>query len=86
MSSDGVKAICEVLKTNTSLTSLNLRCKGKRNGKKEKEKKSDDWLTDNGVGAEGAKALSEMLKVNTTLTSLNIRSERGKGWKEKEKK
>ena len=54
--------------------------------KRRKKKKSDDWLTDNGVGAEGAKALSEMLKVNTTLTSLNIRSERGKGWKEKEKK
>ena len=66
----------EMLKKNTTLTSLNLNGE-KEEGKNvdENEKRTDEQLTDNRIGFEGAKSMSEMLKTNTTLTSLDMRCE-----------
>ena len=68
----GAKAMSEMLKVNTTLTTLNLGGDGEDNiKKKEKERR----ITGNWIGAEGAKAISEMLKVNTTLKALYLHSE-----------
>ena len=40
--------------------------------RKEKDNRTDQQMTDNGIGVEGAKVMSEMLKDNTTLKSLNL--------------
>ena len=62
----------EMLKTNTTLTSLYLG--GKDDGKKRKRRKesNSNWLTANDIGVEGAKSLSEMLQLNTTLVLLDL--------------
>ena len=65
----------EMLKVNTTLTSLNLSSERRGKGKTKRNKKINDWLTDNGIRDEGAKALCEKLKVNKTLTSLVLRGE-----------
>ena len=81
---EDAKALCEVLKVNTTLTSLHLYCESE---KLETEREKNEWMTDNKIGVEGAKAMSEMLKMNTTMTSLDMRGqetrkEKGKGkWK-----
>ena len=64
----------EMMKVNTTLKTLNLRCdkERKENRKKKRKKKK---MTDNGIGDEGAKSMSEMLKVNKTLTELNLRGD-----------
>ena len=54
---EGVSALCESLKTNTTLEKLDIR-----GGYK-------DMLP---LGASGAKIIAEMLKVNTPLTYLNL--------------
>ena len=59
-----------MLKVNTTLTTLNLRCEERKGKKRKKEK--EEIMTGNEIGVEGAKAMSEVLKVNTTLTSLNL--------------
>ena len=64
----------EMLKVNSTLTSLNLGGEEEREWE-EKEKEKEEWMTENGIGVEGAKLLSEMLKVNTILTSLNLTCE-----------
>lgn len=78
-------AFSEVLKTNTSLTSLNIMSEEKKGNTEEKENKMiiDGWLTGNGIGDEGAKAISEMLKMNTALTHLDLQSENEGTWNEK---
>ena len=54
---EGVIAISEALKTNSTLTELMLE--SSRNSK-------------NKIGPAGAQALADMLKVNSALTSLNL--------------
>ena len=54
---EGVIAISEALKTNSTLTELGL------------ESKMD---SKNKIGPAGAQALADMLKVNSALTSLNL--------------
>ena len=69
---EGAIQISESLKTNTTLTELNLDC----GNKQMKELKWNTNLikqwTVNQIGAEGAKKISESLKTNTTLTSLDL--------------
>ena len=73
---EGVKAMCETLKTNTTLQSLNLDCKNEKRGEKiEKKGEEMQLFAGNEIGDDGAKAMCEMLKVNTTLISLNLWSD-----------
>ena len=75
----------EMLKKNTTLISLNLRCEKKKHGEDEGAKNTKgDRLVGNGVIDEGAKSVSEMLKKNTTLTSLDMSCEEEKKNQEKE--
>ena len=71
---DDVKTISEMLKTNSTLTTLNLISEDNRINEEEWLKQNEK--TDNKIGDEGAKAMSEMVKVNTTLRSLNLRGEK----------
>ena len=66
--------MCETLKMNTTLITLNLSCEKEREGKERKKMVIDKQMIGNKIGAEGAKALCEMLRVNTSLTSLNLES------------
>ena len=73
---EGVKAMSETLKDNTTLTSLNLWSeKGRKNGEEKKKGINIEQMTGNKIGAEGAKEMSEILKENTTLTSLDLGGE-----------
>ena len=70
----------ESLKSNTTLTELDLRCDDKR--KKTQKTSINNSLfsilitsTDNYIGETGATSLSEALKSNTTLTELDLWSE-----------
>ena len=70
----------EALKSNTTLTELNLNGEDKR---KKTHKKHPPTIhsfflfisTDNEIGDTGAASLSEALKSNTTLTELDLRCE-----------
>ena len=79
---EGARLMSEALKTNTTLTTLNLSCE------QGKTKRQCEWHDDvvqmqhnttqqtgNRIGAEGAGLMSEALKTNTTLTTLNLGSE-----------
>ena len=77
----GATSLSDSLKTNTTLTELNLSCKDKR---KKTHKRHPSTMnsfhflfisTDNGIGDTGATSLSESLKTNTTLTELNLSCE-----------
>ena len=70
---DAAKLLSDALKTNTTLTSLDLS--GEEENMIDKKGRNADWLAGNQIGDEGAKAMSEMLKVNTTLTSLDLSRE-----------
>ena len=59
----------EILKVNTTLTSLNMS--GEKDNKREKRKRKTNSFTDNWIG-KGVKSIIETMKVNTTLTSLNL--------------
>ena len=68
---EGVRILSELLKSNTTLTSIDISC--------EEISGSIDWArgmskehTVNEVGIEGAKSISEALEVNTTLMSLDM--------------
>ena len=54
---EGVIAISEALKTNSTLTELGLESK---------------WDCTNKIGPAGAQALADMLQVNSALTTLNL--------------
>ena len=69
---EGTKAISEVLKKNTTLTSLNVFCNGKRKTNEKERARDNGYVVDNEIGDEGAKSMSEMLKTNTTLKTLNM--------------
>ena len=90
---EGAQSIGEALKTNTSLTSLNLGCeKTEKTGEKEKRHKHDQiksphtTITGNNIGVEGAQSIGEALKTNTSLTSLNLGCEITEKTREKEKR
>ena len=79
--SDGAKSIVEALKTNTSLTSLDLEGETtEKTREKEKRHKHDQiksphtTITGNNIGVEGAQSIGEALKTNTPLTSLDLTS------------
>ena len=69
---EGTKAKSEVLKKNTTLTSLNVFCNGKRKTNEKERVRDNGYMVDNEIGDEGAKSMSEMLKTNTTLKTLNM--------------
>ena len=76
----GATSSSEVLKSNTTLTKLNLSCEDKR--KKTQMTSINNLLfsflftsTVNKIGDTGAASLSESLKSNTTLTQLNLSGE-----------
>ena len=73
---EGARMLGEALKTNTTLTTLDL------SSEESTEKKSDNDIykrlnfnnKDNFIGDEGARLLSDGLRKNTALTKLNLRS------------
>jgi len=77
---EGAKALAEALRTNTTLTEINLTCNGiGPEGAKAlvETLQLNIKLTTinfgcNGIGDEGAKALAEALRTNTTLTKINL--------------
>ena len=77
----GVKSLSESLKSNTTLTELNLSSEDKR---KKTHKRHPSTIhsfsflilsTGNNIGDTGVSSLSESLKSNTTLNTLNLGSE-----------
>ena len=76
---EGAIQISESLKTNTTLTELNLYRDDTYSQDNNKQMKEMKWNTNpikqwtgNQIGAEGAIAISESLKTNTTMTELNL--------------
>ena len=68
----------EALKSNTTLTALDLRCEERRHKRHPSAIHSFSFLfasTDNNVGDTGATSLCEALKSNTTLTTLYLGGE-----------
>ena len=77
-SSEGVRALSEALKANTTLQSCNLwseQEESDNDGSIAGIANNKQQQVDNYIGAEGARELSEALKTNTTLQSLNLRCE-----------
>ena len=80
ISDDGVKAIAEALKENTSVTNLDLRytkigddgAKAIAEALKKNTSVTNLDLSSNKISDEGAKAIAEALTVNTTITRLDI--------------
>ena len=77
----GVKALSEALKSNTTLTKLNLDGVGKKKEGTQKISINNSFVsvlkssTANKVRDTGATSLSEALKSNTTLTELDLTCE-----------
>ena len=74
----GATSLSESLKSNTTLTKLNLGREDKRRHTKDIHNGSlflSLGMNRNKIGDTGAKSLSEALKSNTTLTKLNLYSE-----------
>ena len=70
----GARMISELLKTNTTLTKLNLT--SDKNIIYFIYKEWNDMIcTANNIGESGARMISESLKTNTTLTELNLSSD-----------
>ena len=69
----GAKAISVALKTNTTVTSLNLSgYQVEQILESEKVRLNKGELTDNKIGCFGVTVLGEALKTNSTLTSLQL--------------
>ena len=72
----GVARLCEGLKTNTTLQTLNLACEDKRTRAHEQVTYETTFpgscATVNCIEEPGAKTMGEFLKTNTTLTELNL--------------
>ena len=79
-----MKKLCEGLKVNTTLASLNLQSEEVKNGQDDIEI-IDCVLTGNWIGDDGVKELSQLLKKNTTLTVLCLSGKRIEEYEEKEK-
>ena len=76
----GATLLSESLKSNTTLTALDLSSKDKRRRTKDVHQQFTIFpllftTTGNNIGDTGATSLSEGLKSNTTLTLLNLSSE-----------
>ena len=76
----GITSLNESLKSNTTLTELNLSGEGKRKKTRKRHPKTihSAFLfasTGNEIGDTGAASLSEALKSNTTLTKLDLSGE-----------
>ena len=72
ISNYGIEDICEVLKTNSSLTELNLHCnKQILNMRYWMSNKCYTWIVTE-TRKNGAIRIGEGLKTNTTLTSLDL--------------
>ena len=77
----GAISLSEALKSNTTLTKLNLGCEDKKKEDTQKTSINNSLFsilitsTDNYIGETGATSLSEALKSNTTLTQLNLKGE-----------
>ena len=68
--------MCDALKTNTTLTQLNLEGEDKRNSTQMTSVNNPLFFTlikstDNKIGETGTASLSDSLKSNTTLTKLD---------------
>ena len=75
--SAGATSLSEALKSNTTITELDLsgECKREKIQRTSISKSLFSFLftsTDNKIGERGAKSLSEALKSNTTLTELDL--------------
>ena len=81
---EGAKSMSEMLKSNTTLTTLNLGSEDEGVMEKRKER-NDEKLTGNKIGVEGVKSMSETLKTNNTLASLNLCGEEEEREREKRK-
>ena len=72
----GATSLSESLKSNTTLTQLNLECEYKRKTHKRQPSAIHSFFlfssTVNGIRERGATSLSESLKSNTTLFELNM--------------
>ena len=73
MGDEGVKMISEVLKTNTTLTMLSLKCIYNLSLKQDMH--SSFIKIDNNIGDAGVSKISESLKSNKSLTELNLNRE-----------
>ena len=76
----GATSLSEALKSNTTLTKLDLSGENKKKTHKRHPLTNHSFLflftsTDNNIGGTGATSLSELLKSNTTLTELNLSGE-----------
>ena len=76
----GAMSLSDALKSNTTLTKLDLFGEGKRNNTQMASINNTHVLTiikpsDNDIGVTGATSLSDALKSNTTLTKLYLRGE-----------
>ena len=67
---EGGRAIAEALKTNTSLTELNLGLT--QQPQQQHFSFSHFQITANNIGSEGCRAIAATLKTNTSLTELNL--------------
>ena len=71
---DGVHALSEALKGNSTLETLNLKCEHeKQDVQNQKATQTTTTKAVNQIFDEGACSMSEALKVNTTLASLNLK-------------
>ena len=73
----------DALKSNTTLTELDLRCQHERNNAQMMSISNSLFsifikTTGNSIGERGVKSLSDALKSNTTLTKLNLGCEHKK--------
>ena len=87
--------ISEGMKSNSTLTSLDLYCEGKKakrrkkidkKEKKYRQKEKQERMkmqTVNRIGVEGAAMISEVMKSNSTLTELNLGGEEEKSKEER---
>ena len=76
----GTTSLSEALKSNTTLTELNLSCEHKRNNTQMISTKTNNSFiiiqsTENNIKEEGTAALSDVLKSNTTLIQLDLNRE-----------
>ena len=71
--------MCEALKSNTTLTGLNLKCEDKRKKAHKRHSSANHSFlfssAGNDIGDTGMSSLSDSLKSNTTLTELNMSGE-----------
>ena len=78
----GATSLSDALKSNTTLTQLDLSREDKRNNTNGIHQQSTlsilNKSTENRIGEAGATSLSDALKSNTTLTKLDLRSENQK--------